>query len=88
MKKKMTLKQKVLQRAKELNVEVIYGGIDGKFEVVLDAPEGKRFKGSELHSTVASRWDNESSQKLWQSALEDMAMGLEDCPGCEYEGVL
>lgn len=80
----MTLQQKAEARAKELGVTLEISG--GRYtELLVQAPKGRVFVGSQLHEAVLEK-NAFFSGNIWKAAIEEMAMGLEDCSekGCDW----
>ena len=76
----MTNKQRVLQLAKQLKVEVESGG--DTFEVTVDAPDGYIWKSGDVHQLVESRQRLEPAEIIWKDILDRMHEGLIIC-NCE-----
>jgi hypothetical protein len=79
-----TNKQKVLDVAQELGVDVIVNGR----EVIMESPGRLVFHASGTHGVVASIWDDETMSDQWKKSWEDISLGLgecdqDDCDICE-----
>ncbi len=95
----MATKNDVIRRAAALSVAVEFCHDNGNdfrntslHEIVLTAPDGKRFIGTQLHeNVVASQVDGAPMATLYGPALDDMRLGLEpcddeDCEWCHDDG--
>ena len=86
-------KQQVVRRAQELGVTVAFHKDSGRsvrgevfHEIVLTAPESKRFAGADVHERiVGSHVDGAPMETLYPSALDDMGDGVETCDDIECE---
>jgi len=79
-----TLKQLAEERAKELGVMFEVSG--GRyFELLVQAPQGKVFTGSDLHEAVLGQYPPHTREDVWKEALREMDMGIKICPDIDCE---
>jgi hypothetical protein len=79
----MATKTKVQARAEELGAKLTIlaesNGRRGELDCEVAAPDGFRFKGTDLHALVGCREDDETKADVWTDLLCRMAEGVEPC---------
>lgn len=56
----------------------------GGTDIDIEAPDGKRWKGPEVHSVVGVSYTSDGIHGAWCALLRDLEDGLEECPAdCE-----
>jgi len=81
----MTLKQKVMARAKELGCEIEEVEWSGHSEILVTAPQGKVFCClGDVHQLVVTYYPGEKKE-AWQHVLGDLTFG-NGVEACEVEG--
>jgi hypothetical protein len=75
-------KQQVIAKAEKIGVTVTDHSHD---HISLDCPDGYVLTTTNCHYSDYWQWDDDKKSALWNIALDDMSMGIEECDadGCE-----